>query len=434
VNSFSAYIDELEEYTIERFSYQDPSISYESRFQLENKATTKELNKRLRNLVPIEDLRESGSFFTGDELASQAVSSLFDEVTNESRIVDPACGTGNLLIACSKNLPIDQHSLRNTLSEWNRILSGSDLHRMFIDASKIRLAIEALNRGAKPDIEDVNEIYNLFGNIEIGDALQDPKLLRNASHVIVNPPFTMLKVPAGENWTSGKTNAAAVFIKHIVDMISEGTRLSAILPDVLRSGSRYVQWREIISKKLKFNIEIVGRFDAETDVDVFMMHGIRTENAQNNLWQEIDGAQSRVGEYFRIAVGPVVDYRDPQDGEDSVFLCPKDIVVGGIVFTNQIVRRRLFKGRLCKPPFVAIKRTSSPREFVRSSGCIIQGDDVVAVENHVIVAFPKDGLVSTCESLLSVLESQATKEYLDRRIRCRHLTVSSIEDIPWRTD
>jgi len=434
VNSFSAYVDELKEYTIERLGQRRIATLVPSHPQFDSRATTRELNKRLRSLIPIEDLRDSGSFFTGDEMALQAANLLLGEVTIASHIVDPACGAGNLLIACSKRLPINRHSLRSTLIEWGQILSGRDLYPKFIDATKMRLAIEALNRGAESDIEDVEEIYALFGNISTGNAMQDSQLLFHASHVIVNPPYTMTDASADESWTSGKTNAAALFIKYIADNTVVGTRISAILPDVLRSGSRYAKWREVLSSKLSVGIEIAEKFDAETDVDVFMMHGTRTENRHNNLWQVADTEHSHVGSYFNIKVGPVVDCRDPHEGEYSVFLCPKDIVVGERIDTDQIERTRRFKGRLCEPPFVAIKRTSSPRESVRSSGCIIQGDDLVAVENHVIVAFPNDGLLSTCESLLHVLSSQSTKEFLDKRIRCRHLTVSSVADIPWSAD
>jgi hypothetical protein len=36
-----------------------------------------------------------------------------------------------------------------------------------------------------------------------------------------------------------------------------------------------------------------------------------------------------------------------------------------------------------------------------------------------------------CEKLVQVLRRESTTEWLNERIRCRHLTVSAVADIPW---
>jgi hypothetical protein len=55
----------------------------------------------------------------------------------------------------------------------------------------------------------------------------------------------------------------------------------------------------------------------------------------------------------------------------------------------------------------------------------------VAIENHLLVLRPKDDSPKTCEELLGLLSLQRTNEWLNRRIRCRHLTVGALADLPW---
>ena len=57
-------------------------------------------------------------------------------------------------------------------------------------------------------------------------------------------------------------------------------------------------------------------------------------------------------------------------------------------------------------------------------------NEYIAVENHMIIASPKSGKVEDCIALLNILKSRETNDFLNNRIRLRHLTVSAIKDIP----
>jgi len=83
------------------------------------------------------------------------------------------------------------------------------------------------------------------------------------------------------------------------------------------------------------------------------------------------------------------------------------------------------------PPFVVIRRTSSPSDNPRARATIIRGNQSVAVENHLIALKPKSGYVRDCQKLTKMLAKPATDIFLNQRIRCRHLTVSAVKDIPW---
>ena len=67
---------------------------------------------------------------------------------------------------------------------------------------------------------------------------------------------------------------------------------------------------------------------------------------------------------------------------------------------------------------------------MRAVGSIILGSNPVAVENHLIVVKPKRGGIKECEFLLNNLRNAQTKTWLDERIRCRHLTVGVLRELP----
>ncbi len=58
-----------------------------------------EIMRELRSIFSITELREAGSFFTGDALANEAVSKFVHPITSSSIILDPTCGAGNLLMS-----------------------------------------------------------------------------------------------------------------------------------------------------------------------------------------------------------------------------------------------------------------------------------------------------------------------------------------------
>lgn len=71
----------------------------------------------LRECLTLDQMREAGSFFTGQMLATKAISSFEKALTLNSRVLDPTCGAGNLLIECSRKLGV-RDTLSETLEEW----------------------------------------------------------------------------------------------------------------------------------------------------------------------------------------------------------------------------------------------------------------------------------------------------------------------------
>lgn len=395
--------------------------------QLQNLVDLDNIDLVLRELLTIEEMREAGSFFTGQKLATKAVN-LLPAITSSSVVLDPTCGAGNLLIEASRKLGVET-TLSSTLNVWGQVLWGFDIHLHFVEATKLRVVIEALNRGVEQDC-DLDEAFELLPNIQVRDAFTiKSEELSGVTHILMNPPFTIMPSPKQNYWKEGKVNAAGIVFDKYLRQLPKGCKVSAILPDVLRSGSRYNEFREFVSDSIQPDIDIWGRFNSKTDVDVFLLSGIIGENDQVAVWHSAEDSESTISDHFEVRTGPLVAYRDPEEGPEYPYFYPKICPQWEIV--REATETRCFSGKALTPPFVVIKRTSSPSDKNRASATLINLREPVAIENHMIVVTPKDGRVHTCKKLMKVLQSQRTNDFLNERIRLRHLTVGVIKDIPF---
>jgi len=138
----------------------------------------------------------------------------------------------------------------------------------------------------------------------------------------------------------------------------------------------------------------------------------------------------RIGDKFDIHVGPVVPHRDPEEGQWFRYIDARALSRQE-TFDVTEARSRRFSRRTFSPPFVVIRRTSRPDEKRRAIGTLVVGEKAVAVENHLLVAIPKSGGIEACKALLTLLKAESTDEWLNGRIRCRHLTTRALSEVPW---
>lgn len=381
----------------------------------------------LRECLSIEEMRDAGSFFTGQELATAVVEKFQTPITFDSVVLDPTCGAGNLLIETSRQLGMEA-SLTLTLEKWGKVLWGFDLHESFIVATKLRIVLEAIRRGASQDCS-LDKALEFLPNIRVKDAmLVDENHVETVTHTIMNPPFISWKSPQDNYWKLGKVNAAGIIFDHYLRLLREGSEINAILPEVLRSGSRYEGFRNFVSSKMSASCNIWGRFNAKTDVDVFVLCGIVQQNESSILWHAKVENYIQLSDLYDVRVGPLVAYRDPEEGELYPYIHPRNAPRWQTLKNIDEVRR--FDGAVIESPFIVVKRTSSPSDRYRASATIIGGKQSVAVENHMIVIKPKSCTLQDCKKLLKILKSQQTNDFLNERIRLRHLTVGVVKDIP----
>ena len=371
--------------------------------------------------------RAAGTFFTGSSNAMQIAQQLRESLPADGMVMDPTCGIGDLLLAYAKHLPLEAN-LNETLVAWGKRLSGFDLDVDLVRLTKTRLLLCARLRGGfTGKIESIDEI---FPQIRVGDMLQAKRDLGKPDGFLFNPPFGVVKEVGKCSWSAGSANAAALFLAELIAQAKKTARISAILPEVLRCGSRYAAFRAHLEKQgYSAGYKSLGRFDAWADVDVFST--LIVPSANGKLWGGGVEARSHlcVGDKFNVHVGAVVPHRHPHKGAWHRYICAKTTPRWCYGFEPKSSRR--FRGTVFKPPFVVVRRTSSPSDRKRAVATIIVGDRTVAVENHLLVLLPLDGELESCRRLLQVLASDKTNAYLNAGMRCRHLTSGIVGLIPW---
>jgi hypothetical protein len=386
-------------------------------------------NIELRDNVDVEVRRKFGVFFTSADLAGRLLA--LSELKNKKYVYDPTCGMGDLLLAAAASLPL-QSSVARTLRSWGKRLAGTDLHKEFIDAAKIRLALLARERHGSPEFILRSDV-DYFPNIRVGNGLEEIHDFAKADCILMNPPFGSVVAPSDCQWASGRITEAASFMMSVVTKAKPGTEILAILPDVLRSGSFSSHWRTAISKVVEVRtVATYGIFDQIADVDVFLVRLTKpTQQKHINkwVWPIPPAPSSTVADKFIVNVGPVVPHREKKIGLTYDYIHARSVLPWDTMseFSEQIQ----FAGRVHQPPFVVIRRTSRPGQENRAVATLIRGENQMAIENHLIICTPKDGTVSMCKKLVKQLRTETTNSYLNQRIRCRHLTVTSIREIPF---
>lgn len=391
-----------------------------------------QVSAKLRETVPLRVRKERGAFFSSTKLRSAALGPWTHANEPTTPVLDPAIGAGDLLLEVAQQLNVGE-DLIQTLVRWGAVLHGRDLEPAFVRLAKARLVLLAASKASAGKSPTGPSLEDVFPEIRVGDGLEVLRGGWSGGHIAMNPPFTYGPASQDIEWTRGRTSLAAVFLATAMDNAESGTRLTAILPDVIRTGSRYDRLRSLVSSRVQhLEVDSYGQFDPWTDVDVFVLRGVVGESASSSTstqWWDLSTGRT-LGDSFDVAVGPVVPHRDPECGSPQPYLHARTIPLGG-EFNTCNAEQCGYKRRAFKPPFVVVRRTSRPGDRSRGVGTLIVGDEEVQVENHLIVLTPKDGSVDSCRSVVDLLDSSHARQWLDERIRCRHLTVRAISEMPW---
>ena len=424
---FERYVE-----VIERLAQGDGSFDTEQRQILVRKCLDGGPASVLRREFEIKNLRKQGAFFTGSTLATKLATKLDINEYNQQVIFDPTCGAGDLLMAVAKRLPIAD-TFRQTIDTWGEILTGCDIVPEFVRLAKARLVLLAAKRCRIRLRNPKVDLSATFPLIVKSDFLDHSLLANNADSVIMNPPYGYTNAPSECEWAQGRVSAAALFTERTIQHSRDGTRVLAVLPEVLRSGSRYRYWRRSLKVLGTIRSErSLGLFDRWADVDVYLLDF--TKNLRNHYPYTADTQQCKsrfggVGKRFSIHVGAVVPHRHPEEGVKLPYIHARSLPPWCEVHTIDETRR--FNGRVFRPPFVVVRRTSRPDSGKRAVATLVLCNQDVAIENHLIVMIPKDGNVETCRALLKRLRADRTDCWINSRLRCRHLTTVVLAEMPW---
>lgn len=401
VAKFSEYCDE-----IESVFGKPPTGKRKGRFQGPIRCILNgEAASALQHLIPVNVRKQAGIFFTSTDLAERIAKRLSPLLQKGVDLFDPACGAGNLLVACCRYLPCGE-SFDDTVRIWSDLIKGYDLFPEFIRAARLRLAIAAANRHANERISLENiKREGLFQNLKADDVFR-AGVVTPSKCLVVNPPFGYMLAPKDCRWGNGKIQIAGWFMERLLRMANEGQHLVGVLPDVLNSGTRYKRWRDVVCSLVsEITIEPAGRFDSDTDVDVFIIHLIAGRGKDGpTKWPDnlprIEGVTRKVSDCFEIHVGAVVPHRDPDEGALYPYIHARTALPWQAL--DNILERRRSIRKVFSPPFVVVHRTSSPSDKHRCIGTIVNESRKVAVENHLIVLSPKDGSLEKLQAVIGI--------------------------------
>jgi len=391
-------------------------------------------NRTLATTVDLESRRQAGAFFTGSEMRDGPFRELLPSKRAVRAAIDPACGAGDLLLAWTDTLPSGP-DLSSTLALWQSALRGWDVHEEFVRLTRARLVLAAAQRSTRLG-HCTTSIEEAFPNVCVGDGVAGLKSDDLPPWVVMNPPFGRERVASGCSWATGSVSHAATFAHAAIEALKPGQHLVAILPDVLRTGPTMRRWREEMNSLAKIEaVRSTGQFASDIDIDVFLLRATRTHRAATFTgWWEAAPPLGKVRDLlatFTVSVGPIVPHRHVEEGTSMPFLHAQNLPRNGE--SPEPPERVRYTGSGVMPPFVAVRRTSRPGDIPRARPTVVRGNSPMAVENHLIVLVPDDGLITTCRALATELTSNEVSQWLDQRLRGRHLTTTAFRELGARS-
>lgn len=390
----------------------------------------------LRQFVSSETRATDGIFFSGKALAKYVASLISDQIRRGATIADPACGAGDLLLACAERISIDRLDSAGT---WDERFIGLDVHPEFVSAARSRLALLFSHRVRTAKKAKTVETISAtaFHRMVSGNFFENIETIADADCVVMNPPFAMVAAPKNCTWASGSIQLAGQFLTTVLENAKAGQEIVAVLPDVLRSGTRYARWRDLVADgSVIKKVHVYGRFDLKTDVDVFVLHLTKElptasrKNSNRKKWNaplSVPLETQTLKDLCKVSVGAYVPFRAKQEAKEVRYLSVKTATPDGEISASEKCN---FDGTLHATPFVVIRRTSNPSDSRRVIPTLVTTPAYIAVENHLIVLTPHDGTLKSCRKIMSKLGEDYVDNWMNQVIRCRHLTTAAVKNIP----
>jgi adenine-specific DNA-methyltransferase len=208
--------------------------------------------------------RALGEFFTPTEVAHHLLALTdYDPLRiPKHRVVDPACGSGNLLAAVvAKNVEAVQSGLlepATAVSSMNHNTIGFDIQPVAILLTRLQLLLASLPILDRSGLSNKNIYETLpFNWVQLRDPLSNPEdlwdLFASFDIVLGNPPFLKAAkdrlpfVGKYEDVLAGHINLYQLFLWWAIRAARTGGRVSFLVPQSMRSGQYFSKLRQAIT-------------------------------------------------------------------------------------------------------------------------------------------------------------------------------------------
>lgn len=199
-----------------------------------------------------------GEFYTPSVFAEHLVDglSLTPNAFLSARLVDPACGSGNLLgqvaVRVLRAMEAGEADATAVAFHLNEFFYGFDVHPVAVQLTRLRLILAFLPLLATLPKRQASKLL-LFSNIKRLDPLAEPLsywgLLAKYQYVVGNPPFSKIiseRVPYIGHYANilhGQPNLYQLFLWWSAQALVPGGRVAFLTPQSFRSGAYFDKLR-----------------------------------------------------------------------------------------------------------------------------------------------------------------------------------------------
>ncbi len=189
----------------------------------------------------IQHPKVSGTYFTPPKIA-ELMAGLF-KLGEKKLIVDPACGTGVLLVPYLHRFP------KNLRVQELKNIFGWDINPLNVVITRLNLLLEVIQ---SLNAEEVLQTWSILRkNITCRDALELAALPRRFDAAILNPPYLRIEMLKQRKETLGefqlihrRLDSYLLFLELCLKLINEEGEVVAIVPDKVLTESNGQKLRQ----------------------------------------------------------------------------------------------------------------------------------------------------------------------------------------------
>jgi adenine-specific DNA-methyltransferase len=230
-----------------------------------NISTIKELENHLELIIPIEDRKFNGAFFTPDYIVDFIINEVQPQENHKN--LDPSCGCGAFLVGLTEYYKLTFNKSIKQIVKEN--IFGSDILEYNIHRAKLILSIYALQNGELLTDND----FNLYHQDSLKSNWKD-----SFDNIVGNPPYVKFQDLTDENriylsnhWTTvegGTFNLYFAFFELGYKLLKSTGKLGYITPNNYFTSlagealRKYFQKQKCVNRIIDFSHKKV--FDAQT--------------------------------------------------------------------------------------------------------------------------------------------------------------------------